>query len=78
MRNLRLIALDDGHVIATTHNVSIGGWAWIAETIAQEFACSPDDVHCQEAGFGDVITAAGLPVAQVQASYGAAGEWIAG
>jgi hypothetical protein len=36
-------------------------WAWVAETVAREWACDEDDVHCEESENGDLITVAGRP-----------------
>lgn len=37
-------------------------WHWVADYVAEEFGCSPDDVHCTE---DDVVTAEGTPVARL-------------
>ena len=38
-------------------------WPWVQHTVAGQYDCSPDDVHCIETDDGDRITARGEVVA---------------
>lgn len=68
LRTIRLCHLD-GRLFASAGFLAgdpSAGWTWIAETVAAELGCFPEDVHCMESeGEGDLITADGIPAYMV-------------
>jgi hypothetical protein len=63
-RTVRILTLD-GRPWASagfSGGLPSDAWAWIAETVAQDCECDPEDVHCEESEDGDLITVDGRPV----------------
>lgn len=63
-----LISLDSHQTFASNHYGDCGlnssnQWGWIADMVAHQFECSPDDVHCIETDDGDQFTVDGKAVA---------------
>lgn len=65
VHTVRLLHLD-GRPFASTGflpgDPPAARWDWIAETVAAECECDPDEVDCMESDDGDMITVDGLPV----------------
>lgn len=47
VRWISLSKVETSFVFAVTHSAS-NCWDWITSTVAEEFECDPDDLHCEE------------------------------